>query len=125
MAKRASKMDRKLAAPDVPAKRRGRPPGARSQPLPGMDQVRNGRLDGLCEGIAEQRRVMNQARQDEQADITAALPEMQRKGITAYKHGGVELVRVPGAEKLRVRLTKEQGDADGDDLEGAEAGAAD
>jgi hypothetical protein len=99
------------AAP--PAKKRG----ARSQPLPGMEGVRNAKLDNLCEGIAEQRRVMNAAHVETQTDITAALQEMQRKGISVYKHGGIELARVPGAEKLRVRLTKEQGDADGDDLE--------
>lgn len=99
--------------PGEPAKK----PGARSRALPGMEQVRDQRLDNLCEGMAEHRRVMNAARVEEQGDITAALQHMVKKGISVYKHGGIELARVPGAERLRVRVTKEQGDADGDDLE--------
>lgn len=31
--------------------------------------------------------------------------------VTVYKHAGIELARMPGAEKLRVRVTKETGDA--------------
>ena len=84
-----------------------------------MEQVRNARLDNLCESIADQRRVMNAARQQEQADIQGALQEMQRKGVQTFRHGGVELARVPGAEKLRVRLTTEEGDAGDGDLEPA------
>lgn len=103
---------------DEPAKR-----GARSQPLPGMEGVRSKRLDNLCESIGEHREKMNAARTEEQSDIVAALQEMQKKKISVYKHGGVELARVPGAEKLRVRLTKEQGDADVDDLEDGEFAA--
>jgi hypothetical protein len=98
---------------DAPAKK----PGARSQVLPGMDQVRDRRLDNLCESMAEHRRAMNQARVEEQTDIAAALQHMVKKGVSVYRHGGIELARVPGAERLRVRLTKEQGDADADDLE--------
>lgn len=95
-------------------------PGARSQVLPGMDQVRDRRLDNLCESIAEHRGAMNKARVEEQSDIAAALQHMVKKGHQVYKHGGIELARVPGAERLRVRLTKEQGDADADDLETGE-----
>lgn len=95
-------------------------PGARSQVLPGMEQARDRRLDNLCESIAEHRGVMNRARVEEQSDIAAALQHMVKKGTSVYKHGGVELARVPGAERLRVRLTKEQGDADADDLETGE-----
>lgn len=29
---------------------------------------------------------------------------MHNKNLTSYHHAGVELVRVPGAEKLRVRI---------------------
>jgi hypothetical protein len=112
--RRASRMDRKLAKPDAP--KRGRP---RSQTLPGLDQVRNGKLDNLCEGIADVRATMNEAKQEEKGLIAAALQTMVAKGVTVYKHGGVELARVPGAETLRVRLVKAQGDADADDLEEA------
>lgn len=91
--------------------------GARSTPLPGMEQIRSKRLDNLCESIAEQREKMNSARVEEQSDIAAALQEMQKRGIHTFKHNGVELARVPGAEKLRVRLTKDNGDASDEDLE--------
>lgn len=60
---------------------------------------------------------MNRARTDEQADIQAALTEMVAKGVPVYRHAKIELVRVPGAEKLRVRVTKEEGDAGAEDLE--------
>lgn len=91
--------------------------GVRSQPLPGMEQARSKRLDNLCESIAEHRERMNAARTEEQSDVSAALQEMQKKGIHTFKHNGVELARVPGAEKLRVRLTKDHGDASDEDLE--------
>ncbi len=94
--------------------------GARSRTLPGMERVRNRKLDNLCEAIGEERRRMNAAKLDEQASIQASLQVMQRENISIYKHAGVELARVPGAEKLRVRLTKEDGDADETDLETGE-----
>lgn len=77
-----------------------------------MEQVRSRRLDNVCEGIAEERALMNKARLDEKGLIQSALQAMQKADVTIYRHGGVELARVPGAEKLRVRLTKEEGDAD-------------
>ncbi len=85
-----------------------------------MEQVRSRKLDNVCEGIGDERQRMNEAKSEEQGLIQAALQEMQRTGIQVYKHGGVELARVPGAEKLRVRLTKDQGDAGAEDLEPAD-----
>ena len=84
----------------------------RSRPLPGMEEIRNGRLDNLCEAIGDERERMNAAKVEEQASIQAALQEMQRTSTTVYRHAGIELARVPGAEKIRVRVTKETGDAD-------------
>ncbi len=104
--------------------RQGKPQrakGARSQVLPGLEQVRSRKLDAICEGISDERQAMNAAKVEEKGLIAAALQAMTREGVTVYRHGGVELARVPGAEKLRVRLTKEQGDADEGDLEPGEA----
>lgn len=81
-----------------------------------MEHVRNKRLDNLCESIAEHRAAKNDAAVGEQQDIAAALQVMQRDGVSVYRHARVELARVPGAEKLRVRLTKEEGDAGEADL---------
>lgn len=82
-----------------------------------MEQRRNTRLDNYCEAIAEHRAAKNAATLAEAGDISGALQEMQRSSTTVYKHAGVELARVPGAEKLRVRLAKGEGDADAGDLE--------
>lgn len=90
-----------------------------------MEQARNRRLDNFCEAIAEHRAAKNDATQREQSDISGALQEMQRANQTVYKHAGVELARVPGAEKLRVRLVKGEGDADEGDLETGDGEAAD
>lgn len=103
-----------------PAKKKTKAPkkkGPRSQALPGMEQVRSTRLDNLCESIGDERASMNKAKQEETGLIQAALQEMQRKGITVYRHAKIELARVPGAEKLRVRVTKEEGDAGSSDLD--------
>jgi hypothetical protein len=98
--------------------------GPRSQVLPGMEQVRSRKLDNLCEGINDCRTQKNAATLEEKSLDDSALQVMVREGITVYRHGGVELARIPGAEKLRVRLTKETGDAGSEDLEQSDAAAA-
>jgi len=92
-------------------------------PDPSFERVRSAALDRLCESIGEHRDTMNAAKADERADISAALQVMQKRNITVYRHARVELARVPGAEKLRVRMTKEEGDAGETDLESAEVAA--
>lgn len=113
MAKRAKSKPNGKAAPEKPA--RGRKP--RQPSLPGTGAVRSEKLDALCEGIGEERGKINDATTEINALIAAALKVMQSKKINVYRHAKVELSRVPGAEKLRVRLTKEEGDAGEDDLE--------
>lgn len=99
--------------------------GARSQVLPGMEQVRDVKLDNLCEAIGQVRATANEAKQEEAGLIASTLQRMVAKDVSVYRHAGVELARVPGAEKLRVRLTKETGDATGDDLEVGEGDGGD
>jgi hypothetical protein len=95
-----------------------------SIPLPGMEQIRDAALDRLCEQIGECRDQMNQAKRDEASLDASALQRMSRSsekfptGRTVYRHAGVELARIPGADKLRVRVTKETGDADDEDQVG-------
>lgn len=72
-----------------------------------MEQTRNRRLDLACESVGELRESLNSLRSDEKTTLQAALREMHDKGVTAYRHAGVEFVRVPGEERLRVRTTKE------------------
>jgi hypothetical protein len=54
---------------------------------------------------------MNRIRKEEVGDKRAALQEMHDQGVTSYRHAGVELVRVPGEEVLRVRKSKEDATA--------------
>ena len=81
----------------------------RSQTLPGLEQVRSRRLDALCEAIGDERETMNHARTEEKSLKASALEVMQREKLTVYRHAKVELARIPGVEKLRVRMTKEEG----------------
>lgn len=108
-----------------PAAGKPRARGPRSQPLPGMEQVRNAKLDNLCEAISETRGNINQLRTDEKGNEQAALKVMQSAEITVYRHSGVELLLVPGDVKLRVRTTKDTASTDGDNSDlGGEAGEA-
>lgn len=82
-----------------------------AQPLPGMEQARNTKLDKLCESIGEVRDGLATLRGHEKEDVQAALTEMIRGDVGSYRHAGVELVRVAGEEKLRVRTTGEDASA--------------
>jgi len=121
MAKRRVKVNtarRRKPAPErkrKPAPRRGRSP--RSQSLPGMGQVRDQRLDNLCESINDERAVMNAAKVEETRLIRSVLQRMHDRDVLIYVHAHLELVRVPGAEKLRVRVLKDR--AQGDTTEAA------
>lgn len=77
-----------------------------------MEQVRNAKLDNICEGIADDRATMNAAQTSERGLIQTALQIMQAKGVSVYRHARVGLALIPGAAKIRVRLTKEEGDAE-------------
>jgi len=81
-----------------------------------MEQVRSRKLDNLCEAIAECRAQKNAAVTEEKSLDATALQVMVGEGLAVYRHGGVELARIPGAEKLRVRMTREEGDAGDADL---------
>ena len=105
--KKASKKPiKKVAA--KPERKRAAVKSPRSQTLPGLEQVRNRILDNACEGIHDTRRDMAQSRQEETSLLQSALREMQGKGVTVYRHSGVELALVPGDVHLRVRTVKEK-----------------
>lgn len=107
MAKKKTSKAKPKAAPrkkkPIPKKRTA----PRQPALPGTEQLRNARLDRLCESIGEGRETKNALILEEKADLQAALREMHDKNVTAYRHAGVELYRIGGEERLRVRLTKE------------------
>ena len=62
----------------------------------------------MCEGIGEDRDTQATARQSEDSQTGSALERMKGKGYQTYTHARVELTRVPGGEKLRVRVLKER-----------------
>lgn len=76
-----------------------------------MEHVRDQVLDNYCEAIAQDRETMAQAKSDEQGSIQGALARMKAKKYPSYQHARVELSFVAGADKLRVRLTKDHTDA--------------
>jgi hypothetical protein len=73
-----------------------------------FDGFRHRDCDRICQGIAETRGEMNRLRGEETDLELQALKAMRAHDITAYQHAGVELVRVPGEEKLRVRTARER-----------------
>lgn len=112
MAKKKKVVGKKRGKP-VDRVRRRQP---RSQLLPGMEQVRDRVLDELCESLGDCRDTMNASKVEEKGLIQSALKRMQVKERQVYKHARIALSREPGAERLRVRVVKEQGDADESDL---------
>ena len=107
-AKKAAKAakPRHVAAHAKATKRQAVP---RDAPLPTMAQPRNAVLERLCVSVEEQRAVMNAARAQEKGDLQAALQEMQRRDLSQFVYAGVELTRVTGADKLRVRVVDDEG----------------
>lgn len=80
-----------------------------------MEGVRHTDLDGFCESIGEVREQANQCKLDENGYKQEALTTMRKRGVTQYRHAGVELIRRLGDEKLSVRLIKGGSEeADGD-----------
>lgn len=108
--KPAKKPQSKKAAEKIlrsgPVRRRVQQP--HDHPLPGMEDVRYRDLDNICNTIAETREELNTLRQEEIGYEQTALARMRDHGTTHYRHAGVELVRVPGEEKLRVRTARER-----------------
>ncbi len=82
----------------------------RDEKLPGFKQPKNQRLELLCESLDNQRTVINDAKRIEKSDKAAALQEMTRVGLLAFKHAGIELARIPGADTIRVHVVKDEGE---------------
>lgn len=79
-------------------------------------------LDRLCETIAEAREQANELRTTEKAAMAQALARMQNENLTQYTAHGIELLRVEGQDKLRVRLVDSDagGEDPGEDVEEVE-----
>lgn len=112
--------------PDIAPKRKLKAVKPRQPRLGGVEMAKDSVLDRACETIRGCRDQMSDLRETEQGAIQSALRRMHAKQEQTnepwqfYKAHGVELSRVTGDEKLRVRVTKDDnGPADGEeDLDG-------
>lgn len=79
-------------------------------------------LDRLCAKLSLVRESKNDLATEEKGLIQDALRRMKDANVVTYKAHGVELVRVQGDEKVRVRLVDDDngGAADGEDSGDAE-----
>lgn len=105
----AAPAKRKTAPKPKPARPRGNTPRRRTpvdQSLPGMENRRIAPLDEICHSIADARSQINDLKADEAGFEQTALGLMRQHRKTTWRAHGVELVRVPGEEKLRVRTTR-------------------
>jgi hypothetical protein len=124
MAKRASKIDRKLSAPDKP--KRGRP---RQQDLPGTEDRAIRPLEDAAHDYAEIRDERMRLTEQETGLKAKLLSLMKKYQKTTYDRDGihVEIVHEEETVKVRVKKPSEGGedapdDADaGEQVAGAEA----
>jgi hypothetical protein len=76
------------------------------QPLPGMEDMRHPVLGPCCERIADARERATGAASDEAGEKQVALQTMRKENRQSFQAHGIELVRVPGEEALRVKRSK-------------------
>jgi hypothetical protein len=95
---------------------------ARDKTLPGMEHMRIEALDDICASLAEIRADKNELIADENGKKNTAHGLMRKFKKFTWRAHGVELARVEGEEKLRVRTTKQSATAK---VEPADAGDAD
>lgn len=79
----------------------------KAKALPGMESAIHVKLNEICEHISETRAQVNQLRGEDNDLCRHALAYMHENKLRTYRFAGVELARVPGEEKLRVRTSKE------------------
>lgn len=92
----------------------------RPVPLPGLEDTRIEALDDVATSIADIRAKMAELRELEGTDLRTALKLMRDHGRMTWRAAGVELARVPGEEKLRVRTSKESATAESEEDDGDE-----
>jgi hypothetical protein len=89
-----------------------------------MENARLRSLDEIAASIADCREQRNELKATEDGLLQRAMKLMKKHKKTVWKHDGVELVLVPGDERLRVRLIKGGGDAEvetgGDEVDDVE-----
>lgn len=77
-----------------------------------MEHLRIKPLDDICASISDTRGQQADLRAEEAGLEQTALHLMRKHNKTAWRAHGVELVRVPGEEKLRVRTSRDTATAE-------------
>ncbi len=73
-------------------------------PLPGLEDFKDRQLSELASAVADERHNQNESKATEAGLLQAVQKRMKSLGRSTFKAHGVEFVRVPGDEKLRVRV---------------------
>lgn len=99
---------RKPKAPPTP------PTRVKDRPLPGLEDVRtySAALLRIMDSMADHMERVNSDQQTLKGLRQNALEQMKRDNKTVAKAHGIELVRVPGEEKVRARLVAGEGASD-------------
>lgn len=87
--------------------RKAKAKNPRSQALPGMAQVRDAKLDTICEDIGEGLDQIEAGTAQVNDGKAAAATRLHTRGLSGYRHAGVRLALVPGAEKVSARREKD------------------
>jgi hypothetical protein len=99
---------RQLAFSGAKERARTQPKGPRSQALPGMAQVRDAKLDQICEDIGEGLDQINDGTDQVNDGKAAAIARLHARNLSGYRHAGVRLALVPGAEKVSVKRERDR-----------------
>lgn len=106
--KKKATTSRKKPAPVFRGTNARKAKGPRSQALPGMAQVRDAKLDQICEDIGEGLDQINLGTESVDDGKAAAISRLHSRGLSSYRHAGVRLSLVPGAEKVSVKREKDR-----------------
>lgn len=115
MAKKSGK--KKTAKKKAPKAAKPRPKQQRLGGMEDMPAIKP--LDNVAASLASVREDKNDLVETEKDLIQRAMDLMHQHNRTIYKAHGIELVLVPGGDKLRVRL-REDGESDDTSSGGAE-----
>lgn len=81
-----------------------------------MEDFKDAELSRLASSVADERHTQAESKQNEAGLLQAVQRRMKALNRSTFKAHGVEFVRVPGDEKLRVRVSKDGGEEQGGDL---------
>ena len=112
MAKKSTKKSkgktRYHGKPNGSVQAKGRKHAPKLQALPGLEDIRHAVLGPCCERIADARTQAQEAAAAEDDEKQVALATMRKENRQSFRAYGIELVRVPGHEELRVKKSKEK-----------------